>query len=138
MTQLYLDVEFNSFGGDLISLALYNPGGESWYEVASLPPAPHPFVRDHVIPVLGKAPMGKDGFMASLHAYLKQFQMPEIIADWPEDFSHFFNCLCKPGGWQLQFECRATLLLSGKFDPEIRHNALSDAKALAEWHSRQK
>lgn len=37
--RLYLDTEFNGFGGSLISAALVSTGGHEWYEVL---PCSHP------------------------------------------------------------------------------------------------
>lgn len=144
---LYLDTEFNGFGGDLISLALFNPEGESFYEVvcgvvmdpthvmASAVAKPfEPWVLEHVIPVLGKAPIGKKAFGEALTAYLLRHPSPRIIADWPEDFIHLFRFLYGEKGWQLNFECRAELVMSGPLHSRIPHNAIEDAKALAAWH----
>src|SRR4051812_14489044 len=52
---IFMDAEFNGFGGDLISIALVCADGQEWYEVAEVPAEPHPFVVEHVLPVLGKA-----------------------------------------------------------------------------------
>src|SRR4051794_35401530 len=57
--RIFLDAEFNGFGGDLISIALVCEDGQEWYEVAEIPAEPHPFVVQHVLPVLGKEPIGR-------------------------------------------------------------------------------
>jgi hypothetical protein len=38
---LFLDAEFNSFGGALISIGLVCADGQDWYEVAEIPAEPH-------------------------------------------------------------------------------------------------
>jgi hypothetical protein len=133
--RIYLDTEFNGFGGSLISAAIYNPHGESWYEVAEVPKDTLPWVAKNVIPVLGKKPIGYDFLRTSLHAYLLNLKFkPTIVADWPEDFVHFCRLICADGGQQLPFECSMELVLSGAYEPIIRHNAMEDAKALGKWH----
>lgn len=135
---LFLDTEFNGFGGGLISLALHRPDKpeQDWYEVLAIPEHPEPFVRDHVLPVVNRQPIGLDAFTTSLRARLVSYASPRIVADWPEDFGHLLRFLCAAGGKQLQFECTLELVLSGKLDSAIPHNALEDAKALARWYGR--
>jgi hypothetical protein len=78
---VFLDAEFNGFGGDLISIALACEDGPEWYEVAEIPSEPHPFVAQHVLPVLGKEPIGRDRFAESLSQFLADVPEPVIIAD---------------------------------------------------------
>lgn len=147
MKTLYLDTEFDGFGGELISLALYDPDGASFYEVvrgvimdpthtmaSAVAKRLEPWVLEHVIPVLGRAPIGKSAFVAALRTYLLPRTGVRIVADWPEDLIHLFRCLYGENGWQLNFQCTAELVLSGPLHSAIPHNALEDAKALAVWH----
>ncbi len=46
---IFLDAEFNGFGGDLISIALVCADGQEWYQVAEIPASPHAFVAQHVV-----------------------------------------------------------------------------------------
>ena len=39
---IFLDAEFNGFGGRLISNGLVCADGREWYEVAEIPAEPHP------------------------------------------------------------------------------------------------
>ena len=87
---IFMDAEFNGFGGDLISIALVCENGQEWYEVAEIPAEPHPFVVQHVLPVLGKESIGRDRFAQSLAEFLASGPEPVIIADWPDDI----RCLC--------------------------------------------
>lgn len=136
--RLYLDTEFNGFGGELISLALVSEDGREWYEVLPVPRIPHPWVQEHVIPKIGKLPIEGWEFRESLCAFLRQFDGAEIIADWPADFEHLCNHMTGIGaelGCRLAIECRMTLLRgSPDISPEDPHNALSDARALRDWH----
>jgi hypothetical protein len=87
---IFLDAEFNGFGGALISIGLVCEDGQEWYEVAEIPAEPHPFVAQHVLPVLGKEPIGRGCFAQSLAEFLASVPEPVIIADWPDDI----RCLC--------------------------------------------
>jgi hypothetical protein len=145
MTAIYLDTEFNGFHGSLISLALYDaaaltgtPEAECcWYEVAEIPANPHPFVAQHVIPVLHKEPIGMEAFTASLREFLNARQDCLIVADWPEDFIHLCARLIAPEGWSINLRCLMELVVTppGQPIPRIPHNALEDARALAVWHT---
>ncbi len=138
MTRLYLDTEFNGFEGELISLALYRPGGAHFYEVVGLPENPHPFVAEHVLPILNHGPVGYELLKAGLHAYLLDIERPHIIADWQEDFIHFNRLLCAERGQQLQLNYTMELVITPDLSPHWpnRHNALADARGLAKWHMR--
>ena len=136
---VFLDAEFNGFGGALISLGLVCEDGREWYEVAETPPEPHPFVAQHVLPLLGKEPIGREPFSASLAAFLVDVSQPVIIADWPDDI----GCLCEglgQFGSGMRFRLGCTFVLLPQQPPcasQTTHNALSDAHALRLWYSGQ-
>jgi hypothetical protein len=78
---IFLDAEFNGFGGELISIALVCEDGQEWYDVAEIPAEPHLFVVQNVLPVLGKEPIGRDRFAQSLAKFLTSVPEPVIVAD---------------------------------------------------------
>jgi len=86
--KLFIDCEWNSYKGELISMALVPLNGESFYEVLEWS-NPKEWVAKNVIPVLGKYPICRDDFTEKLSAYLCKFDEIEVIADWPEDIEHF-------------------------------------------------
>lgn len=137
MTQLFLDTEFDGFKGELISMALVPAGGwvlPEFYEVKAIPANPHPWVRDHVIPILNAEPVGPAAFRRDLHTYLLACgNDTEIVADWPEDIALLCAELVGEGGWQLSFFPTFRLVNSGTLSPATPHNALSDARALRDW-----
>ena len=128
---LYLDTEFNGFGGSLISAALVSTGGHEWYEV--LPCSrPNDWVRQHVIPALWQPPRRRELVTASLQTFLMQFPEIHVVADWPEDIMHFCGLLLANPGHQLitppiTFELLTPCAPLTSLTP---HNALSDARAL--------
>ena len=136
---IVLDAEFNGFGGGLISIALVCEDGQEWYEVAEIPAEPHPFVAQHVLPVLGKEPIGRERFAQSLAEFLASVPEPVIIADWPDDI----RCLCDglgQFGSGMRFRLGCTFVLLPQQPPcalQTMHNALLDARALRLWHAEQ-
>lgn len=52
--KLFLDCEFNGFGGELISMALVDEQGKYFYEVLPCP-QPIPWVQENVMPKLNQA-----------------------------------------------------------------------------------
>lgn len=140
--RLFLDTEFNGFGGELISMALISEDGREWYEVLAEPHTWNAWVFENVFPKLGKDPIGAEGFHHSLECFLSEFPGCEIIADWPSDFEHLCAHLNGAGrdlGWRLPIECTMRLVRGDDtIQPENPHNALSDARALRDWWIRQR
>jgi hypothetical protein len=133
--RFFVDTEFNEFRGALISMALVAEDGREWYE--ALPcHNPGPWVAENVMPIIGKAPLESVGEMAmSLCQFLSQFDSAHIVADWPEDISHFCNALIVGPGLRvntppLTFEIDRSLPNTADISA-IPHNALEDARALA-------
>lgn len=145
--RLFLDAEFNGFKGELISLALVpetNCAAGEWYEWMDSPRMIwDKWVFENVYPVLdvlpelGKLPILKSEFRASLLLYIKQFDHPEIITDWHSDVIYFFDVLAGENFKEsVPFEGKFTIVNTpeGEPKPEIPHNALSDARALRDWY----
>ena len=136
MTTLYLDTEFNSHGGELLSHAMAGSDGQHFYGVLAATSPIDPWVAENVIPHLGQEPEPMNVFRKRLHVYLEQREGSTIYADWPADFEHLTRIMC--GGsytesWMI--ECSMQLLRSAAPEPEQPHNALSDAIALMVWHN---
>ena len=137
--EIFLDAEFNGFGGELISLALVGADEREWYEVVEIPAEPHPFVAQYVLPQLGKKPIGRERFARSLAEFLASVPQPVVIADWPDDI----RCLCEGLGLfgkGMRYPLGCTFILLPHQPPEASqttHNALSDARALMLWYTSQ-
>lgn len=132
--KLFLDCEFNGFGGELISLALVDENNHYFYEVLEYSNSVT-WVQEHVIPRLEKAPIPRKLFQTQLQKFLLQYDSLEIIADWPEDFTLFTqiliisagNCMTIPAlTMQLWMDNPIETYVASK-NP---HNALADAQAL--------
>lgn len=134
---LYLDTEFNGHGGQLISLALVSDKSpDEFYGVLPFIDAVHPWVAEHVVPVLDREFDMPDEFRMRLRFFLGKHSDEDIVADWPGDFAHLMSAMS--GGsyeksWMLP--CTMRLIESGDVKPDRPHNALSDARALMHWHA---
>ena len=128
---LFLDTEFNSHAGQLISLALVSDrDGHEFYGVLPLPKKIHPWVAEHVIPFLVKESEAEAVFRGRLAIYLKRHAGEDIVADWPEDFVHLLNMITMPDGHRVSVDFTMHLVSDMDTKPEVPHNALSDARAL--------
>jgi len=136
----YLDTEFNGFGGELISMALVSDQGDEFYEVLPCRD-PTPWVAEHVIPVLGKAPVNGTLFQKRLWAYLRSYNKIHVIADWPEDIAHFCRSMITGAGtcFNLSAPSFEIRILLGDNAPlsSIPHNALADARGLRDFLNRK-
>lgn len=133
--RIWIDCEFNEFKGDLISLALVAEDGREWYRVL---PCPNPgaWVAEHVMPLLGEKPVERPEFSRSLQVFLRRYPAIHIIADWPEDISHFCEALIVGPGVRidtpaLTMEVRRDLDV---IPSSVPHHALYDARAIMESH----
>ena len=143
----FLDTEFNGFGGTLISVALVpEHGDQEFYVTLPLPEEIEPWVEKHVVPYLRHVPPGIDLELnrvdAADHvaAYLEGDSDPVIIADWPEDLSHFCALLVTGPGRMagVDFGLRLELINAAGFsaaaNSRVPHNALHDARALRDFY----
>lgn len=128
---LFLDTEFSSFGGQLISIALVSDDGDEFYAVRHLPTQMHPWVRENVVPILNQDPEDDHVIKRRLVAFLNRHRDQPIMADWGEDFCHLLMLLHEPDGFRYDVGDLEMRLFHGmKTQPTIPHNALSDARAL--------
>ena len=51
---IFIDTEFNSFQGELISVGLVSQNGDEFYEVLEIENDYDPWVQEHVVPYLEK------------------------------------------------------------------------------------
>jgi hypothetical protein len=132
----FLDVEFNGFGGELISLALV-PEAEDvppFYEAVQCD-QPTLWVADHVLPVLDTPPVDRATMARRFEAYLGDDPDPLLVADWPEDIAHAAMLMVIAPGRRMALDrIRFEMLDSIGFDSAamsaVPHNAYHDAAAL--------
>lgn len=135
--RVYLDCEFNGFGGDLISMGMVSEDNTEFYELVNYPvDGAHPWVKENVLPVIGDdlMPISMGEFRARLQKYLNRWHEVEIIADWPQDLKHFFESLYMQDDMLMLPRVKATLVRGLRTHSENPHNALADARALRIAH----
>lgn len=95
----YIDTEFNSYRGDLISMALVREDGRSLYfELPYAEADLDPWVLENVIPVLRDCPEPPQRMSLVQAPFLVEHflagdESPHIIADWPTDLLHFCHLI---------------------------------------------
>jgi len=132
--RLYIDCEFNEFRGELISMALVAENGEYWYQSLGCE-NPGPWVAEHVMPIIGIAPISRSAFQRSIANFLARYDAIHVIADWPEDIAHFCQVLITGPGLRIN---TPPLTMEVRRDLDAvsatPHNALSDAIAIWQKH----
>lgn len=135
--RIFVDCEFNGFGGELISMALVCEDGNEFYGVIQHPKVWDKWVYENVYPVLALKPCGIEAFRVEFKRFLSQYENPIICADWYTDLVHFFSMMAgEDHTHSFEYPCKAELVLIDSYDSEVPHNALSDARAISEaWRS---
>lgn len=140
--KLFLDTEFNGFGGKLISMALV-PEDESigsFYKELEMTDQLEPWVKENVVPHLFLSPSTHDQFQFSLASYLYGIGDCTIVADWPDDIRYFCESLITGPGEMIptrpciKFELDRNI----QYDSKVPHNALHDALAIREFYKKEK
>lgn len=130
--KLFIDGEWNSYGGELISLALVPEIGEHFYEVLGCD-SPDPWVAENVMPKLWKNRITMSEMQEKLEVYLSQFESIHIVADWPEDIMWFCKVLITGPGTRINTPPLSLEVLRVDTVSMNPHNALADAGALRAW-----
>lgn len=141
---IWIDTEFNEFGGDLISMALVAADGQEFYEVLNLQNDEKygSWVFANVVPYLNKDPIDKLVFQTELWRFINQWDEVHIIADWPDDIKYFCMSLITAPGMCIGTPLKMTMQIDRELNTEssaILHNALEDARAIKRsWGKREK
>ncbi len=132
--RIYIDCEFNGFRGELISMALVAENGEYWYQSLGCE-NPVPWVAEHVMPIIGIAPISRSAFQRGIAHFLARYDAIHVIADWPEDIAHFCETLITGPGLRINTP-PLTMEVRRDLDAQSAtpHNALSDAIAIWQKH----
>ena len=133
--RLFIDGEWNSYGGELISLALVSEDGRTFYEVLGCDHPDH-WVAENVMPKLGKPSITFESLQEQLAIFMRQFEFDSvhIIADWPEDIMWFCKVLITGPGTRLDTPPLTMLVLRVDTVSKNPHNALADAQSLRDWY----
>ena len=131
--KIFIDGEWNSYGGELISLALVAEDGSTFYEVLGCD-NPDPWVAENVMPKLEKPWITLESLQEQLEIFLGQFSRVQIVADWPEDIMWFCKVLVTGPGTRLDTPPLTMGILRVDTVSKNPHNALADALALRDWY----
>lgn len=138
--KLFLDTEFNGFGGKLMSMALVPEDDRvpNWYCELEIKDQLHPWVKENVVPHMILIPSTMAQFQASLSAYLLKFQEITIVADWPDDIRYFCESLITGPGERIMLPAviKFELDLNIKYESTVPHNALHDAIGIREYYEK--
>lgn len=138
----YLDTEFNSYGGSLISLALAREDGVNFYAILPKPLHALDWVKDNVLPVLDSVPVKQyvhrvfiTGLQLALERFFAGDDAPEVITDWPDDIKYLSDILITgPGKMinipRISFRMHRIDAYPTTVEGAIQHNAYWDALAL--------
>lgn len=146
--RMWLDTEFNSYGGELISIAIVTEDHNEFYEVLQMTETPVEWVAANVMPHLEKTAVPRMSAQQIFYRFLDQYNFGrcpegvEIIADHPADFMYLCElCLLDPFGTGIHRLETPAFSMSLHFGLEstaeksaVPHNALEDAKALRASH----
>ena len=131
---LWIDTEFTTFQGKLISMALVDENDNRFYEVLEYDESEcHPWVIENVIPILVKEPINKEQFEQRLWNYLSKYNEIHVIADWPDDIKYFCEVLHTSPGEMMNTPSTFTMEVCRRLPPHqsvLPHNALEDAIAI--------
>lgn len=133
MVNLFLDTEFNGFGGKLISMALVPEAVnlEPFYCEIEMRDQLHPWVKENVAPHLVLVPVSYSQFQQKLFNYLWDKGDCNIIADWPDDIKYFCEALILgPGQMPMMHNMKFELDFGIEYVSKVPHNALHDATAI--------
>ena len=142
MIRLFLDTEFNGFGGRLISLALVpeDPSLPEFYKELQINYKLDSWVETNVIPHLSMVPSGYNNFQSDLKQYLETLGPVTIVADWPDDIRHLCESLITGPGMMLNINnvLKFELDRSIEYVSQVPHNALHDARAIRDSYIQKK
>jgi len=143
----YLDTEFDGLDGALLSLALvpsWSKAPELYLAMPESPVERSPWVAQNVMPIMsveGAVPSvcWSESWPARIEAYLRAGvapgEVPEIVADWPDDIAYFSKLLITGPGTMIDIP--GIILQVARVDAyptdlpgAFQHNALWDARAL--------
>lgn len=131
---LFLDCEFNGFGGELLSVALVAETGPYFYMIVSdRKEVATQWVSENVLPILGAYDNDNTSgtlneIRRALQTYLMRFNKIHVVADWPEDIIHFCKLvLTDVPGQRINTPPLTMEIVRIDGESEMPHNALADA-----------
>lgn len=139
--KLFLDTEFNGFGGRLMSLALVPADSRlpEFYRELEMTDQLHPWVKENVAPHMFLSPVRHSVFQTELASYLLEVGECTIVADWPDDIRYFCESLITGPGMMINVrnKIKFELDFSIQYESLVPHNALHDARAIRDFFTQR-
>jgi hypothetical protein len=137
---IFLDTEFNGFGGELLSIGLVADNNKFFYEYLEPKEEVCEWVAENVVPYLQyvgsenttKDPVTFEEMQEKLELFLSLYKKVTIVADWPDDIKYFCELLITGPGTRIslpEIDFKLDLSLEAGLHSAIQHNALADAAA---------
>ena len=140
--RFFIDTEFNGFGGKLMSMAIVpeDKNFSEFYCEIEMNDQLEPWVRDNVVPHMILVPTPYGEFQTKLSKFLWELRHNDIIivADWPDDIRYFCEALITGPGMRINTptNIKFELDLTIKYNSEVPHNALYDARAIRNTYAK--
>jgi hypothetical protein len=138
MKRLFLDTEFNGFGGQLLSVALVpeDDTKKTFYQELQLYENLEPWVKENVYPHMIMAPCSYQFYQQQLANYLWEIGNCTIIADWPDDIRYLCESFITGPGMSIKLMHNIGFYLDFgiEYESKVPHNALYDAIAIREHY----
>lgn len=136
---LFIDCEWNSFGGQLLSIALVSEDLDvyDFYREFLIEEKLNPWVKENVVPYLYTEPYVKGSvpeIQSQLAMHLEPFNSVHIVADWPEDIERFCKLLITGPGTRIDTPPLSFEIVRCNPVSKVPHYALADAQALRAWY----
>jgi hypothetical protein len=132
---VFIDCEFNSFQGKLITMALVSMEGHSMYCQVPLEEKVDPWVDEHVMPILeNPEQVSHEELPYKIAHFLSQFDKVNIIADWPDDIRFFCEYLITGPGYRVDTPPLTMEIIRLDAESTLPHNALHDAWGIRDMY----
>lgn len=154
-TRYYLDTEFNSFGGSLISLGMvrHDDPEDTLYLVVPAADIERmrfeegmdPWIEKNILPILWDTPAGVEPIIIPVHEWparignwmYRDGEVPQVMVDWPSDAMDFCRLLMTGPGQAIHMPNQTHLSILRHIDVypttlagAVQHNAIWDALAI--------
>jgi hypothetical protein len=156
-TRYYLDTEFNSFGGSLISLGIVqhdNPENNLYLVVPQcdidrmiFEESMDPWIKENILPNIARVPDIANHYVMPVHEWPDMIgkliygtdcsETPHIFVDWPSDAMDFSRLLMTGPGHAVDMSHQTLITILRHIDVyptslegAVQHNAIWDAMAI--------
>jgi hypothetical protein len=133
--KIYVDTEFDGWGGDLISMGMVAENGLEFYAELDVQ-IKDPWVHEHVVPLLEGPRLSWGQFQIDMETYIRRCGADiTFVADWPDDIAWVCRALLTGPGRIMSSPRRLNFIIDRNLPDTSEHSAtphhaLCDARAL--------